>query len=70
MKQILVIKEKCSDGTFDVYCKDYHFVGGGDTLEDAIEDMKNQMYYYKDTCTELSLEYPEFLDEPFELVIL
>ena len=70
MKQILVIKEKCSDGTFNVSCVEEIFSGMGDTLGEAIEDMKNQMYYYKDTCTELSLEYPEFLDEPFELIIL
>ena len=42
MKTIHAIIERAKDGTYSVYCKDEIFSGAGDTIGDAIQDMKTQ----------------------------
>ena len=67
MKQISVIIERASDGTYSVYCKNEIFSGMGDTIEAAKADMLQQMELYKATAKEEGFKYPEFLDEDFTI---
>ncbi len=68
MKQIAAIIERASDGTYSVYCKDDIFSGMGSTIEEAKEDMRQQMSKYRAVAIEEGFKYPLFLDEDFEIV--
>ena len=67
MKTIHAIIERAKDGTYSVYCKDEIFSGAGDTIGDAIQDMKTQMTFYKETAIKEGFKYPSFLDSEYEL---
>lgn len=67
MKQISAIIERASDGTYSVYCKNEIFSGMGNTIEEAKNDMLQQMELYKSTAKEEGFKYPEFLDEEFNI---
>ena len=68
MKTIEAIIERAADGSFSVYCVDEMFTGMGNTAENAKEDMRQQMEYFKKTAMEEGTSYPDFLDEDFEIV--
>lgn len=44
------------------------FSGGGDTLEAAKDNMLEQMLFYKQTAIEDHFDYPNFLDNEFEII--
>ena len=67
MRTIEAIIERAADGTYDVYCSKEIFSGAGKTIEDAKEDMKKQMAFYKKTALEEGFKYPEFLDQEYEI---
>jgi len=67
MKIINAIIERAKDGTYSVYCKDEIFSGAGDSIEDAIQDMKAQMKFYKDTAIKEGFKYPTFLNSEYEI---
>ncbi|MBQ8060969.1 MAG: type II toxin-antitoxin system HicB family antitoxin [Bacteroidales bacterium] len=67
MKIINAIIERAKDGTYSVYCKDEIFSGAGDSIEDAIQDMKAQMKFYKETAIKEGFKYPTFLNSEYEI---
>lgn len=67
MKTITAIIERAKDGTFSVYCKDEIFSGAGNTIDEAIQDMKTQMRFYKETAIKEGFKYPSFLDSEFTI---
>ena len=67
MRTIEAIIERASDGTYDVYCAKEIFSGVGKTIEEAKQDMKDQMVFYKETAIQEGFKYPEFLDEDYEI---
>jgi len=67
MKIINAIIERAKDGTYSVYCKDEIFSGAGDSIEDAILDMKAQMKFYKETAIKEGFKYPAFLNSEYEI---
>ncbi|MBO6173272.1 MAG: type II toxin-antitoxin system HicB family antitoxin [Bacteroidales bacterium] len=67
MKIINAIIERAKDGTYSVYCKDEFFSGAGDSIEDAIQDMKAQMNFYKETAIKEGFKYPTFLNSEYEI---
>jgi predicted RNase H-like HicB family nuclease len=68
MKAIEAIIERAKDGTYSVYCVNEMFSGMGDTVEDATNNMQEQMQFFKETAAEDKHEYPAFLDEEFDVV--
>lgn len=68
MKRIEAIVERSKDGTFNVYCLKEKFSGMGESAEEAKSDMFRQMMFFKATAIEEGFSYPEFLDDPFEIV--
>lgn len=67
MQIIEAIIERAADGTYDVYCKDEIFSGTGKTIEEAKEDMRSQMEFYRETAKEKGFRYPAFLDENYQI---
>jgi len=68
MRTIEAIIERAKDGTFSVYCRTEMFTGMGNTAEAAKLDMRQQMYFYKNSAIADGFSYPEFLDDEFEIV--
>ena len=68
MRTIEAIIERAKDGTFSVYCRTEMFTGMGNTAEAAKLDMRQQMYFYKNSAIADGFSYPEFLDNEFEIV--
>ena len=67
MTVIEAIIERATDGTFTVYCKNEIFSGAGSTIDEAKNDMREQMDFYKRTAIEEGFKYPSFLDGDFEV---
>ena len=68
MKTIEAIIERANDGGYGVYCIDQPYTGMGDSSEAAKKNMIEAMQFHKETCIEEGLSYPEFLNEPFEVI--
>ncbi len=67
MKTIKVIVEWASDGGIWAWTKEGLFAGRGDTVEEAVAEMKEGIASHVQVCKEESYPYPAFLDEPYEL---
>lgn len=67
MYTIEAIIERAEDGTFDVYCTKEIFSGMGKTIEEAKQDMKDQMAFYKETAIREGFKYPEFMDDEYQI---
>ncbi|MEZ3441527.1 hypothetical protein [Alistipes sp.] len=69
MKKLKVEIGWASDGTVSAMLENDLFAGMGDTVEEAIADMKTGMALYRDTMKEDGRSYPAYLDEActFEL---
>jgi len=67
MYTVEAILECADDGTFGVYCTKEMFTGMGKTIEEAKQDMLEQMQFYKETAQEMGFKYPEFLDYDYEI---
>ena len=68
MNNISAIIERAKDGTYCVYCEKEIFSGAGTTIEEAKQDMLNQMRFYKETAIKEGFKYPDFLDGEYEIV--
>lgn len=68
MIKLIATVSRSKDGFFNVHCNEAMFSGGGDSLDAAKEDMKEQMLFYKQTALEDHFDYPNFLDSDFEIV--
>jgi predicted RNase H-like HicB family nuclease len=67
MKKIKAIISRSSDGFYSIHCVDEMFSGGGDTPQEAKNDMLEQMKFYKETAQNEGLEYPSYLDDKFDI---
>ena len=67
MRTIEAIIERAADGTYDVFCTKDIFSGVGETIEEAKQDMKDQMAFYKETAIQEGFKYPEFMDDEYEI---
>ena len=68
MKIIEATIERAIDGGYGIYCIDQPYTGMGDSSEAAKKNMIEAMQFHKETCIEEGLSYPEFLNEPFEVI--
>lgn len=68
MKVIEAIIERAKDGTYSVYCLHEPFSGMGDTPEAAKINMIEAMQFHKEGCMADGSDYPDFLDDEFEIV--
>lgn len=68
MKTITAIIERAPDGGYSAYCTDEMFSGMGDTPEAAKKEMEEAMTVYVKFCKEDGYKYPQWLDEPYEIV--
>lgn len=68
MRQIEATIERAADGTYSVYCVNEPFSGMGDSPESAKADMTEAMEFFKQTSIKDKMEYPQFLDDEFEIV--
>lgn len=67
MKKVKAIISRSSDGFYSIHCVDEVFSGGGKSPQEAKNDMIKQMNFFKDTAQSEGLDYPQFLDEKFEV---
>ena len=67
MKKKKAIISRSSDGFYNIHCVDEMFSGGGNSPQEAKNDMLEQMQFFKETAQNERLEYPGCLDEKFEL---
>lgn len=65
MKKLKVIVEASKDG-YGVFTETEMFSGFGDSVEAAIENMKEGMAFYRDVMKEDGKPYPEWLDGEYE----
>ena len=68
MKTIEAAIERAKDGSYGVYCIDQPYTGMGITSEAAKANMLEAMNFHKQVCLEEGFDYPEFLNEEFEVV--
>ena len=66
MEKISAISERAKDGTYCVFCEKEIFSGAGTTIDEAKQDMKDQMKFYKQTAIKEGFKYPAFLDGEYE----
>ncbi len=69
MKKIKAIIGRTSDGFYSIHCVDEMFSGGGNTPQEAKNDIMEQMYFLKETAQREGLDYPQFLNGEFEIDI-
>lgn len=67
MKKVKAIISRSNDGFYNIHCTDQLFSGGGNTPQEAKNDMLTQMDFYKETAVKEGLEYPSFLDGNYEI---
>ena len=67
MEKIKAIAGWASDGTVSVMMKDDMFSGMGDTVQDAIDDMRQGIAFFIETAKEKGFPYKEYLDGDFEI---
>lgn len=68
MKKIEAVIQRAKDGFYSVHCTTEMFSGGGNTAEEAKNDMLEQMKFFKETSIQDKYSYPAFLDHEFEIV--
>jgi len=68
MKTIEATIERAKDGSYGVYCIDQPYTGMGNTSEAAKANMLEAMKFHKQVCLEEGFDYPEFLNEEFEVI--
>lgn len=66
-KTIDAIIEMAADGTVDIYCVREPFSGVGKTVEEAKEDLRRQMDFFRRTSSDSGRRYPEFLNGDFDI---
>ena len=67
MEKIKAIAGWASDGTVSVMMKDDMFSGMGDTVQDAVDNMRQGIAFFIETAKEKGFPYKEYLDGDFEI---
>lgn len=67
MKKVSVIIGWASDGTISAMMIDEMFSGMGDTVEEAVADLKKGVAFYIETAKEKGFPYKEYLDGDFAI---
>ena len=67
MKRVKVIVEWASDGGIGVMMQDEMFAGMGETVEAAINDLKEGVAFFIETAKEKGFPYKDYLDGDFEV---
>ena len=67
MRKISVIIGWASDGTISAMMSDELFSGMGDTVEEAVADMKRGITLFIETAKAMKFPYKEYLDGDFEV---
>lgn len=67
METIKTIAGWAPDGTVSVMMKDEMFSGMGDTVQGAIDDMRQGIAFFIETAKEKGFPYKEYLDGDFEI---
>jgi hypothetical protein len=68
MKTIEATVSRANDGFYSIFCNNEMFSGGGDSAEEAKNDMLLQMDFFKKTAIKEGFSYPKFLDDEFVIV--
>lgn len=69
MEKVSVIIGWASDGTISAMMIDEMFSGMGDTVKEAVADLKKGVAFYIETAKEKGFPYKEYLDGDFEIEI-
>lgn len=67
MEKIKVIIEWASDGTISAMMENDLFAGMGETVEAAVNDMKQGVALFVETAKEKGFPYKDYLDGEFEV---
>ncbi len=67
MKKVSVIIGWASDGTISTMMTDEMFSGMGNTVEEAVADLKKGVAFYIATAKEMGFPYKEYLDGDFAI---
>lgn len=67
MKRVKVIIEWASDGGVGAMMQDEAFAGQGDTIKEAIDDMRKGVAFYIETAKEMNFPYKEYLDGDYDI---
>ena len=67
MKTVKVLIEWASDGGIGAIMQDEMFTGQGDTVEAAVNDMKEGVILYNKTAKEMGFPYKDYLDGDFKI---
>jgi len=68
MRTIETTISQAKDGFYNIHFNNEMFSGGGDSAEEAKNEMLVQMEFFKKIAIEEGFSYPNFLDEEFEIV--
>lgn len=67
MKKVSVLIGWASDGTISAMMIDEMFSGMGDTVEEAVADLKKGVAFYIETAKEKGFPYKDYLDGDFAI---
>ena len=67
MEKIKVIVEWTSDGGINVMMQDDLFAGMGETVQEAINDLKQGVAFFIETAKEKGFPYKDYLDTDYEI---
>lgn len=67
MKKVKVIIEWASDGGIAAMMQDEMFSGQGDTVADAVNDLKQGVIFYIKTAKEMGFPYKDYLDGEYDI---
>ena len=67
MEKIKVMIEWAADGTISAMMANDLFAGMGNTVEDAVNDLKEGVTFFIKTAKELGFPYKDYLDGGFEI---
>ncbi|MDR0907055.1 MAG: helix-turn-helix domain-containing protein [Rikenellaceae bacterium] len=66
MKKLKIFVEWASDGGVSAIMEDDLFAGMGDTVEGAVEDLKQGIAFYVETGKEMGFPYKDYLNGEYE----
>ena len=70
MKTVSITTSMGKDGFYSVYCTDHpSIMGSGNTLPEAIEELKETLRLIKADGKDVAYIYPEWLDEDYEFEV-
>ena len=70
MRRVDIAMSVGADGFYTAYCSDHPTLfGGGNTPEEALEELRETLRLVKNDGREIALIYPEWLDDAFEFQV-